>query len=263
MAIVGITPTFMSPMAFRDSSQQLAQASKDNAAALQNAFKFGTQVYDMFKNRAIGDALASGDTNKAAQLESQKLNNADPTSFWRWKTDSDRVTKQQEDDAKKMRGNLLNETNALMKNVVTNNPEAQAQYINNLNTQKAKLANAGLSTDAIDAKIEEVRNMMEGNQANIAEQTKHENFVKNSANHLANIKELDPAGIDEYLTNNQGQMTDTDIQKAVTIMNSKVRQAQKEEQQEQQQLHNLSRQLKNERKQDKADADAAWAESFF
>ena len=263
MAIVGIAPTFMSPIAYRDSAQELAQASQNNAAALQNAFKFGTQVYDTIKNRQIGEALKKGDTDKAAILESKKINNADPTSFWKWKTETDRAAKQQEADAQKMKGNLLNETAALMSNVVTNNPEAQAMYINNLNTQKAKLQNAGMDTSVIDQKIAEVTGQMQGNQANIAQQAKHDAFVKNSANHLANVKELDPDGIDEYLTNNQGQMTDTDIQKAITIMNSKRRQAAKEAQQEQQQLHNLSRQLKNERKQDKADADAAWANSFF
>ena len=263
MAIVGITPTFMSPMAFRDSAHELAQQSREGAAALQNAFKFGTQVYDYAKNRQIGNALKEGNLDKAALLESQKINQQDPTSFWKWKEEGNRIKAQQEADAQKMKGNLLNETAAMMSNVVTDNPEAQAQYINNLNTQKAKLQNAGMDTSVIDQKIAEVTGQMQGNQANIAERTKHEAFVKNSANHLANIKELDPAGIDEYLTNNQGQMTDTDIQKAITIMNSKKRQAEKEAQQEQQQLHNLSRQRKAEQKQDKADADANWASKLF
>jgi len=250
MAIVGIAPTFMSPIAYRDSAQELAQASQNNAAALQNAFKFGTQVYDTIKNRQIGEALKKGDTDKAALLESKKINNADPTSFWKWKTDAARTAAQQEADAQKMKGNLLNETAALMSNVVTNNPEAQAQYINNLNTQKAKLQNAGMDTSVIDQKIAEVTGQMQGNQASIAERTKHEAFVKNSAGHLANVKELDPDGIDEYLTNNQGQMTDTDIQKAITIMNSKRRQAEKEAQQDWQTQHNLARQLKKEREED-------------
>ena len=263
MAIVGIAPTFMSPIAYRDSAQELAQASQNNAAALQNAFKFGTQVYDTIKNRQIGEALKKGDTDKAALLESKKINNADPTSFWKWKTDAARAAAQQEADAQKMKGNLLNETAAMMSNVVTNNPEAQAQYINNLNTQKAKLQNAGMDTSVIDQKIAEVTGQMQGNQASIAEQAKHDAFVKNSAGHLANVKELDPDGIDEYLTNNQGQMTDTDIQKAITIMNSKRRQAEKEAQQDAQTQHNLARQRKNERKQDKADADADWASKLF
>lgn len=250
MAIVGIAPTFMSPIAYRDSAQELAQASQNNAAALQNAFKFGTQVYDTIKNRQIGEALKKGDTDKAALLESKKINNADPTSFWKWKTDAARAAAQQEADAQKMKGNLLNETAAMMSNVVTNNPEAQAQYINNLNTQKAKLQNAGMDTSVIDQKIAEVTGQMQGNQANIAERAKHEAFVKNSAGHLANVKELDPDGIDEYLTNNQGQMTDTDIQKAITIMNSKRRQAEKEAQQDWQTQHNLARQLKKEREED-------------
>lgn len=162
MAIVGITPTFMSPMAFRDSSQQLAQASKDNAAALQNAFKFGTQVYDMFKNRAIGDALAKGDTNKAAQLESQKLNNADPSSFWRWnkgqemqQAQIDEAKAQREADKQKAQNALLNEKQSVLDTVTSENPEAKIQFINNLNTMKAKLATNGIDTSDIDERIKQ------------------------------------------------------------------------------------------------------------
>ena len=162
MAIVGITPTFMSPMAFRDSSQQLAQASKDNAAALQNAFKFGTQVYDMFKNRAIGDALAKGDTNKAAQLESQKLNNADPSSFWRWnkgqemqQAQIDEAKAQRETDKQNAKNALLNEKQSVLDTVTSENPEAKIQFINNLNTMKAKLATNGVDTSDIDERIKQ------------------------------------------------------------------------------------------------------------
>lgn len=161
MAIVGITPTFMSPIAFRDSAQELAQQSRENAAALQNAFKFGTQVYDYAKNRQIGDALKKGDTDKAALLESQKINQQDPSVLWRWnqgqQMQKDQIAAAQEQrlaDEKKAQGNLLNETQALLNSPFDeSNPSAIIQNINNLNTQKAKLQNAGLDTSEIDAQI--------------------------------------------------------------------------------------------------------------
>ena len=194
MAIVGITPTFMSPLAFRDSSQQLAQASKDNAAALQNAFKFGTQVYDMFKNRAIGDALASGDTNKAAQLESQKLNNADPSSFWRWnkgqemqQAQIDEAKAQRETDKQNAKNALLNEKQSVLDTVTSDNPEAKIQFINNLNTMKAKLATNGIDTSDIDERIKQET----ANLRSINDQTKA-SLLRNKVN--TDIKEQISAG---------------------------------------------------------------------
>ena len=194
MAIVGITPTFMSPLAFRDSSQQLAQASKDNAAALQNAFKFGTQVYDMFKNRAIGNALASGDTNKAAQLESQKLNNADPSSFWRWnkgqemqQAQIDEAKAQRETDKQNAKNALLNEKQSVLDTVTSDNPEAKIQFINNLNTMKAKLATNGVDTSDIDERIKQET----ANLRSINDQTKA-SLLRNKVN--TDIKEQISAG---------------------------------------------------------------------
>lgn len=198
MAIVGITPTFMSPMAFRDSAQELAQQSMEGAAALQNAFKFGTQVYDYTKNRQIGTALKKGDVEKAALLESQKINQQDPSVLWRWnqgqQMQKDQIAAaeaQREADLKKAQSNLVNETDALLSNVTSQNPEAMAQYINNLNTQKAKLQNAGLSTGAIDAKIAEVTqnmNTAQSNAANVAAAKQAHDTAS------ANIKEQISAG---------------------------------------------------------------------
>ena len=230
MAIVGITPTFMSPLAFRDSSQQLAQASRDNAAAVQNAFKFGTQVYDMFKNRAIGNALAEGDTNKAAQLESQKLNNADPSSFWRWNKGQEmqqaqinEAKEQREADKQAAKNALLNEKQSVLDTVTSENPEAKIQFINNLNTMKAKLATNGIDTSDIDERIKQET----ANLNSINNKTKQalaaNRKIEESAKHLGNIKELDAAGIEEYLTQNQGLLTDADLQKALVILDAKKR----------------------------------------
>lgn len=219
MAIVGITPTFMSPIAFRDSAQQLAQQSKENAAALQNALKFGTQVYDYVKNRQIGDALKKEDADTAALLESQKINQQDPSVLWRWyqgqQLQKDQIAAAEKRllaDEKKAQRNLLNETQAILNNVTSNNPEAMAQYINNLNTQKAKLQNAGLNTDAIDAKIAEVTGNMTAAQQNIAVQLAEEKAVKESANHRDTALKLASEDAMNYLASYGKYMADADKQ---------------------------------------------------
>lgn len=198
MAIVGITPTFMSPMAFRDSAQELAQQSREGAAALQNAFKFGTQAYDYVKNRQIGNALKKGDVEKAALLESQKINQQDPSVLWRWnqgqqmqQAQIDEAKAMRADDLKKAQTKLANETDALLKNVTSQNPEAMAQYINTLNTQKARLQNEGMDTSAIDAKIAEVTQNMNTVQTNAANAAAAKQAHDTAS---ANIKEQISAG---------------------------------------------------------------------
>lgn len=223
MALNLIAPTFMSPMAFRDSAQELAQQSREGAAALQNAFKFGTQVYDYAKNRQIGNALKEGNVEKAALLESQKINQQDPSVTWRWnEARKDAAAARQEQinaaneqriaDQQKAQGNLLNETQAMLNNVTSQNPEAMAQYINNLNTQKAKLQNAGLNTDAIDAKIAEVTGNMGAAQQNIAAQQAEEKAVKESANHRDTAMKLASVDALNYLTTYGKYMSDADKQ---------------------------------------------------
>jgi hypothetical protein len=209
----------MSPMAFRDSAQELAQQSREGAAALQNAFKFGTQVYDYAKNRQIGNALKKGDVEKAAVLESQKINQEDPSVLWRWnqgqQMQKDQIAAAQEQrlaDEKKAQGNLLNETQAILNNVTSQNPEAMAQYINNLNTQKAKMQNAGLNTDAIDAKIAEVTGNMSNAQQTIAAQQAEEKAIKDSANHRDTAMKLASVDAMNYLTTYGKYMSDADKQ---------------------------------------------------
>lgn len=274
MAIVGITPTFMSPIAFRDSAQQLAQQSKDNAAALQNAFKFGTQVYDYAKNRQIGDALKKGDVDKAALLESQKINQQDPSVLWRWnqgqQMQKDQIAaanKQRLDDEKKAQGNLLNETAAMLNNVTSQNPEAMAQYINNLQMQKAKMLNAGFGKDdieAIDAKIDEVTANMNTAQQNIAKQQEDEAFKKNSANRVALMKQYQTSdSMRKYLQEHKDEMTYEDKLLAIDLIDEQRKNEMKESEARAWELHGKSQQLKNEKKQEKADADADWASKLF
>lgn len=271
MAIVGITPTFMSPMAFRDSAQELAQASKDNAAALQNAFKFGTQVYDYAKNRQIGNALKKGDVEKASLLESQKINQQDPSVLWRWnqgqQMQKDQIAaaeNQRKEDAKKSNDILLNETDALLKNVTSQNPEAQAQYINNLYTQRAKLQNAGLKTDALDAKIAQVTEQMQGNQANIAAAQEAEAFKKNSANRVALMKQYQTSeSMRKYLQDHKDEMSDEDKLLAIDLIDEQRKKEMKESEARAWELHGKGQQLKNEKKQAQKDADEDWASKLF
>ena len=257
MAIVGIAPTFMSPIAYRDSAQELAQASQNNAAALQNAFKFGTQVYDTIKNRQIGEALKKGDTDKAALLESKKINNADPTSFWKWKTDAARadaqMQAQKESDLQNTQNSLRNATTALLNNVVTNNPEAQAMFINNLNTQKAKLLDAGMEKEAglVDQKIAEMTNAMQGNQANIAKQQEEEAFKKNSANRVALMKQYQTAdSMRKYYFDHIKELNDDDKLLAIDLIAEQRRKEYDEAEKNKWERHGKVRQLKKEKEED-------------
>ena len=271
MAIVGITPTFMSPMAFRDSAQELAQQSREGAAALQNAFKFGTQVYDYAKNRQIGNALKKGDVDKAALLESQKINQQDPSVLWRWnqgqKIQEAQIADakaQREADLQKAQSNLMNETNALLNNVTSQNPEAMAQYINNLYTQRAKVQNAGGDTTAIDAKIAQVNEQMQGSQANIAAAQEAEAFKKNSANRVALMKQYQTAeSMRKYLQDHKDEMSDEDKLLAIDLIDEQRKKEMKESEARAWELHGKGQQLKNEKKQAQKDADEDWASKLF
>ena len=271
MAIVGITPTFMSPMAFRDSAQELAQQSREGAAALQNAFKFGTQVYDYTKNRQIGNALKKGDVDKAALLESQKINQEDPSVLWRWnqgqkmqQAQIDEAKAQRAADLQKAQSDLANETDSLLKNVTSQNPEAQAQYINNLYTQRAKVKNAGGDTTAIDAKIAQVTEQMQGSQQSIAEQQEAEAFKKNSANRVALMKQYQTSeSMRNYLQAHKDEMSDEDKLLAIDLIDEQRRKEYEDREGKNWERHGKAQQLKNEKKQAQKEADEDWASQLF
>ena len=72
----------------RDFAPQISELGNINTKALQNAFNFGTKVYDWDKDRKIAEELKqeNPDVNKMAALEASKINGSqDPTSIWRWK----------------------------------------------------------------------------------------------------------------------------------------------------------------------------------
>ena len=205
MAIIGITPTFMSPIAYRNFAPELEQQTRSNAAGLRQLADFATKAYDYNKNRQIGDALKRGNVDEAAELESQKINQQDPSVLWRWKEGQniqkaqiEAANAQRADDERKAKQNLINETESLLSNVVTDNPEAMAQYINNLQTQKPKLKNMNIDTTPIDNKIAEMTKALEGRKAAIAEQeanAKTQAAAKQTHDTtVANIKEQISAG---------------------------------------------------------------------
>lgn len=86
------TPQFGIPTSLvfapRDYSQQMAANQASDTQGLQNLFKFGTQVYDVIKNRQIANEMdkENPDYKKIDSLAAQRINNPD-TSFsnWRWK----------------------------------------------------------------------------------------------------------------------------------------------------------------------------------
>lgn len=177
MAIIGITPTFMSPIAYRNFAPELEQQTRSNAAGLRQLADFATKAYDYNKNRQIGDALKRGNVDEAAELESQKINQQDPAVLWRWKEGQnlqkaqiDAANAQRAADEQKAKQNIMNETESLLNNVVTDNPEAMVQYINNLHTQREKLKNMNLDTTPVDKKIKQMTDALEGRKAAIAEQ---------------------------------------------------------------------------------------------
>lgn len=87
MALVtpNFTPATSLVFGARDFSKDMRQNQAEDTKGLQNAFKFGTQVYDYIKQRQIADAIKKGDADKAAMLDAQRINTQDPTSMFRWK----------------------------------------------------------------------------------------------------------------------------------------------------------------------------------
>ena len=87
MALVtpNFTPATSLVFGARDFSKDMRQNQAEDTKGLQNAFKFGTQVYDYIKQRQIADAIKNGDADKAAMLDAQRINTQDPTSMFRWK----------------------------------------------------------------------------------------------------------------------------------------------------------------------------------
>jgi len=166
----------------RDFSQQIAQQAAADTKGLQNAFKFGTQVYDFVKQNQIADAIKDGDVNKAAVLDAQRINNQDPTSLFRWKQGLD-LSKQLHDEnlaaqqemreadierSKVERANEEQKQRQALSNKITNtlgtmglnlntSPEQVQEYMNTLATLKTEAENNGIPLEAITRKEAELQ----------------------------------------------------------------------------------------------------------
>lgn len=157
----------------RDFVPQIDALQKGDTEGLQNAFKFGTQVYDAIKNRQIADEMEKEDPDykKIDALAAKRINNPD-TSFsnWRWKQGQDQQkalreeelaqAKAEKEAAKELaKRQILNEvTNTLptMSIGMETTPEQRQQYLNTLAGLKTKAQNAGVPIEMITRKEAEL-----------------------------------------------------------------------------------------------------------
>lgn len=158
----------------RDYLPQLQELQSNATKGLQNAFKFGTQVYDYNKQRQIADALQQGDANEAAYLDAQRINNQDPTSIFRWKLSQEQAKQLHDDtlaaqkaqremdlarveaekaktkeEAKQHMQNKLNSYLPTMTIGLNTTPEQVQQYANTLAGLEAEAANYGIDDPRI------------------------------------------------------------------------------------------------------------------
>lgn len=148
----------------RDYSQQIANNQAADTRGLQNAFKFGTQIYDAIKNRQIAEEMSKEDPDykKIDSLAAQRINNPD-TSFgnWRWKQGQDQAMEIRKQDlarvqaekeaakelAKKQALNKVTNTLGSIRIGLNTTPDQAQQYRNTL---------AGLMTEAQNAGVEDL-----------------------------------------------------------------------------------------------------------
>lgn len=264
MAIIGITPTFMSPIAYRNFAPELEQQTRSNAAGLRQLADFATKAYDYNKNRQIGDALKRGNVNEAAELESQKINQQDPAVLWRWKEGQnlqkaqiDAANAQRAADEEKAKQNLMNETKSLLNNVVTKNPEAMTQYINNLQTQKAKLENMGVDTTPIDNKITELKSSLEGINADLATQNAEAMRQKKIQERISSMKQfLTAESMKKYFMDHLADFGDDEDAKflAIDLIHDKRVKELEDEENKKWDKYNKGRQFKANQKVDEGEA---------
>ena len=178
MALVtpNFTPATSLVFGTRDFSKDMRQNQAEDTKGLQNAFKFGTQVYDYIKQRQIADAIKNGDADKAAMLDAQRINTQDPTSMFRWKAgqehakqihdenlaaqkaqreaDLARVEAEKvkaKEEAKQHMQNKLNSYLPTMTIGLNTTPEQVQQYANTLAGLEAEAANYGIDDPRIAA----------------------------------------------------------------------------------------------------------------
>lgn len=146
----------------RDYSQQLVANQASDTQGLQNAFKFGTQVYDAIKNRQIANEMdnENPDYKKIDSLAARRINNPD-TSFsnWRWKQGQDQAAEAHMQDLERIKAEkeaakeeqkqfLMNKISATLPTMSigwNTSPEQIQQFKNTLAGLKTEAMNNNLS----------------------------------------------------------------------------------------------------------------------
>ncbi len=102
--------------------------------------------------------------NKVAALEARKFFSQDPTSIWRWKTERDeakRIANEQNNNSDNVvRANALFEIQNDLDSIIVDDKmtsQDQKAYLSKLSNLKTLAQKNSLPTDAIDAKIKEVK----------------------------------------------------------------------------------------------------------
>ena len=167
----------------RDFVPQIEANAKQDREGLQNAFKFGTQVYDYMKNRQIADAIKDGDVDKAAELDAQRINNQDPASIFRWKLSQEqakqihdenlaaqkeqraqdlaRVEAEKEKNKAEQKSHVQNKLDSYLPTMnvgLNTSPEQAQQYLNTLAGLEAEASNYGID----DPRIAEIKSKLSG-----------------------------------------------------------------------------------------------------
>ena len=153
----------------RDFVPQIEANARQDREGLQNAFKFGTQIYDAIKNRQIAEEMQKEDPDyqKIDALAAKRINNPD-TSFsnWRWKHGQDQAMAIREKDlerikaekdaakelAKRQALNKVTNTLGTINIGLNTTPDQIQQYRNTL---------AGLMTEAQNAGLEDLSSITE------------------------------------------------------------------------------------------------------
>lgn len=150
------------------------QANQGRIESLQN------EIAELEKRIAENTARLQnfeGSADQIAALEARKINSSDPTSIWRWKVGQDesrRLTAAEKEKANSAalsnaQYEISNTLSSIIPNAGMDSP-TQQRYLSILADLRTKAQTNGLPTEAIDAKIAEVK----GGKVDGAEQTNRE-----------------------------------------------------------------------------------------
>ncbi len=210
----------------RDFIPQIEANARQDREGLQNAFKFGTQIYDAIKNRQIAEEMNSEDPDykKIDSLAAQRINNPD-TSFsnWRWKRGQDQAIAIREKDLERIKAekqknkeeqkqflrNKISATLPTMSIGWNTSPEQIQQFKNTL---------AGLKTEAMNSNLTDQYNDILNAEAQLNGQLPQQRAqmamdAMTNATNLFNVAEndggfgKDPKKYHDYLLQQYTQIT--------------------------------------------------------